>query len=143
MLKTLLLIFLAVTLVYSAEKPYAKPVRESVKVFSEPNLQDFVFYATENDRLQIIGTKDNLYKIKNQNGEIGWVSRDSIALFSKSKTIVFEKADVQGYLDNPTPVYIIDSDDPNADPINLTRSFKDALKENVDKETIERLLDKK
>jgi len=51
---------------------------------------------------------------------------------------VFDNAEVIGYLDNPTPVYIIDSDDPNADPINLDRSFKDALRENVDKETVER-----
>ena len=56
----------------------------------------------------------------------------------KSKTFVFDNAEVIGYLDNPTPVYIIDIDDPNADPINLDRSFKDALRENVDKETVER-----
>jgi hypothetical protein len=51
---------------------------------------------------------------------------------------VFDNADVIGYLDNPTPVYIIDAEDPNSDPINLTRSFKDALRVNVDQETIER-----
>jgi hypothetical protein len=51
---------------------------------------------------------------------------------------VFDDAEVIGYLDNPTPVYIIDADNPNADPIKLDRSFADALRENVDRETIER-----
>jgi hypothetical protein len=53
--------------------------------------------------------------------------------------MVFEGADVIGYLDNPTPVFIMDIDDPNADPITLDRSFKDALKVNVDRETMERV----
>ncbi|MDR2694632.1 MAG: DUF2135 domain-containing protein [Chitinispirillales bacterium] len=40
-----------------------------------------------------------------------------------SKSIAFERAEVMGYLDNPTPTYIVDIDDPNADPITLDRSF--------------------
>jgi len=34
-----------------------------------------------------------------------------------------------GYLDCPTPIYIIDIDDPNADPITLDRSFKENIKQ--------------
>jgi hypothetical protein len=48
---------------------------------------------------------------------------------------VFDNAEVVGYLDNPTPVYILDSDDPNAERIYLDRSFKEALLDNVDQET--------
>ncbi len=55
-----------------------------------------------------------------------------------AKTFSFENTDVLGYLDNPTPVYIIDVDDPNAEKITLDRSFKDALRDNVDKFTLER-----
>jgi len=43
-----------------------------------------------------------------------------------------------GYIDNPTPVYIIDVDDPNAERNHAGSLFKDALKDNVDKLTIER-----
>jgi len=44
------------------------------------------------------------------------------------KSMAFEAAEVMGYLDNPTPTYIVDIDDPNADPIFLDRSFKDHIK---------------
>jgi len=57
---------------------------------------------------------------------------------NRSRSFVFEQSEVIGYLDQPTPTYIIDMDDPNADPIALDRSFRDALKENVDKDMIVR-----
>jgi hypothetical protein len=66
------------------------------------------------------------------------VEKRLVITIGKSKTFVFDNAEVMGYLDAPTPVYIIDSDDPNAERIYLDRSFKDALRDNVDKETIER-----
>ncbi len=96
------------------------------------------FTVGTNDRLQILDSKGNFYKVKGANGQIGWVEKNLVVATGKSKTFVFDNAEVVGYLDNPTPVYIMDTDDPNADPINLDRSFKDALRENVDKETVER-----
>lgn len=91
-----------------------------------------------NDRLSVKEEKGRFYKVELPSGEEGWIEKRSVTATGKSKTFVFDKAEVVGYLDNPTPVYIMDVDDPNADPINLDRSFKDALRENVDKETIER-----
>jgi hypothetical protein len=106
---------------------------ETRQVYEEP-----VQTVTPNDRLTIIETKNRHFKVKTGTGVEGWVEKRLVAATGKSKTFVFDNAEVIGYLDNPTPVYIIDTDDPNADPINLDRSFKDALRENVDKETIER-----
>jgi hypothetical protein len=56
-----------------------------------------------------------------------------------SRSMVFEKTEVLGYLDGQSPVVILDVGDLDAEPITLNRSFKDALKENSDKETMERL----
>jgi hypothetical protein len=106
---------------------------ETRQVYEEP-----IQTVGPNDRLTILETKSRHYKVKTTAGEEGWVEKRLVAATGKSKTFVFDNAEVIGYLDNPTPVYIIDTDDPNADPINLDRSFKDALRENVDKETIER-----
>ena len=83
----------------------------------------------------------NSYQVE-FSGKRGWVDKGSVVAVGKSKTFVFDNADVIGYLDNPTPVYIIDADDPNANPITLDRSFKDALRENVDRETVERQVGK-
>lgn len=52
-----------------------------------------------------------------------------------NKTIRFDGTDVYGYLDNPSASFIVDADDPEAEPIYLDRSFRDALRDNMDKET--------
>ena len=105
-----------------------------------------VFTATEKDVLTILEAKRNHFRVSTPSGITGWVERNALKDMprtgggsSASARMVFEGADVIGYLDNPTPVYIIDMDDPNADPITLDRSFKDALRENVDKETMQRV----
>lgn len=90
------------------------------------------------DRLNVLGKSKQNYKVKAPSGEVGWVEQRLVVMTGKSKTFVFDDAEVIGYLDNPTPVYIIDADNPNADPIKLDRSFADALRENVDRETVER-----
>jgi len=96
------------------------------------------------DIVTISEVKRNHFRVRTGTGVEGWIEKKelnkaSAAAASKNRAFAFEAAEVVGYLDNPTPVYIIDMDDPNADPISLDRSFKDALKENVDRETVERL----
>jgi len=109
---------------------YANEVR---KQYEEP-----VRKLSAQERLLIVETKRFMYKVQSADGTLGFVEKDKVVATGKSKTFVFDNADVFGYLDNPTPVYIIDADDPNANPISLDRSFKDALRENVDRETVER-----
>jgi tetratricopeptide (TPR) repeat protein len=55
--------------------------------------------------------------------------KTSKAKSTASKSMAFEAAEVVGYCDNPTPIYIVDIYDPNADPIVLDRSFKENIKE--------------
>ncbi|HON09881.1 MAG TPA: hypothetical protein PLE24_03350 [Chitinispirillaceae bacterium] len=127
--------------VFAAPEKYVQPTKEGTDVYKNEIREVYeepIFTVGTQDRLQILETKARHYKIKSANGQIGWVEKRLVVTVGKSKTFVFDNAEVIGYLDNPTPVYIIDTDDPNADPINLDRSFKDALRENVDKETVER-----
>lgn len=101
-----------------------------------------------NDVLTVTAVSRNHVKVRTPGGDEGFVAKGDVSKAARSgggggggasKAFAFEAMEVQGYLDNPTPVYIIDMDDPNADPITLDRSFRDALKENVDKETMSRL----
>jgi hypothetical protein len=112
---------------------YANQIREA---YEQP-----VATIGTGDILQVLDAKGSSFKVRTSSGTEGWVQKSDVnkAQQRKDRSFAFEAAEVIGYLDNPTPVYIIDMDDPNADPITLDRSFKDALKENVDKETMERL----
>ncbi|MFW6219698.1 MAG: hypothetical protein ACOC33_02520 [bacterium] len=59
----------------------------------------------------------------------------------RSRKFTFDETEVQGYLDNPTPIYIMDNDNPNSELIILDRCFREALKINIDKETVELIID--
>jgi hypothetical protein len=139
---SLILAFAIPVLVFAeAPQKYVTPTKDGTGVFKNEvrELYEQPLYTVgTNDRLLIIENRARSYKVQNPTGQVGWVEKRLVVATGKSKTFVFDNAEVIGYLDNPTPVYIIDTDDPNADPINLDRSFKDALRENVDKETVER-----
>ena len=141
LIKWTVLLVSTITFFASAQK-IAQPVKEGVKVYKSDTRQLYeepILTVNTNDLLQVLDSKRDMHKIKTSDGTIGWVEKKDVSVLSgKSKTFVFDNAEVVGYLDNPTPVYIIDTDDPNADPISLDRSFKDALRENIDKETVER-----
>jgi len=139
---SLILAFAVAALVYAEPaKKYVTPTKDGTGVYKNEVRELYEqpsFTVGTNDRLLILDAKARSYKVQGPSGESGWIEKRLVVATGKSKTFVFDNAEVIGYLDNPTPVYIIDSDDPNADPINLDRSFKDALRENVDKETVER-----
>jgi hypothetical protein len=90
-----------------------------------------------NDRLKILDSKREYYKVQTADGLTGWIEKRLVAS-AAGKAFMFDDAEVIGYLDNPTPVYIIDADNKDATPIKLDRSFAEALKQNVDRETVER-----
>ncbi len=124
----------------NAEK-YVTPTSNDVGVFKNEIRELYEkpqFNVGTNDRLLILSSGRNHYKVQKNDGETGWIEKRLVVATGKSKTFVFDDAEVIGYLDNPTPVYIIDADNPNADPIKLDRSFAEALRENVDRETVER-----
>jgi hypothetical protein len=138
-------VVLLTSLVYAEKdkdlKKYVTPTKEDVGVYKNEVREVYekpAFTVGSNDRLLIMESGKQSYKIQKADGATGWVEKRLVVTTGKSKTFVFDDAEVIGYLDNPTPVYIIDADNPNADPIKLDRSFADALRENVDRETIER-----
>ena len=140
--KVLVVVLMAIMAVAAADnQKYVQAKEGTVGVYKNQTRQMYeepVYKVGTSDRLQVLGSKGDVYQVKNAEGQTGWVEKRLVVTIGKSKTFVFENAEVMGYLDAPTPVYIIDSDDPNAERIYLDRSFKDALRDNVDKETIER-----
>jgi hypothetical protein len=96
-----------------------------------------LFRAKLDDRLQVLATGRDHFKVRTDAGQVGWIEK-RLVVSTSGKQFMFDDAEVIGYLDNPTPVYIIDADSKDATPIKLDRSFADALRENVDRETVQR-----
>lgn len=109
---------------------YAAEIRQT---YEKP-----MFSASTSARMQVLSEGRDMLKVR-VNGQDGWVEKNKVTNAGKAnKTFTFEDADVVGYLDNPTPVYIIDAEDQEKDPIKLERSFAEALKDNTDQETVDR-----
>jgi hypothetical protein len=51
----------------------------------------------------------------------------------------YEEVEITGYTDLPGTIQVIDVGGADFNPIELTRSFREALKENVDMETVTRI----
>ena len=92
------------------------------------------------DRLMVIESKGDMYRVSDLKGEVGWVDKALVKVIRASEAVVFGEADVLGYLDNPTPVYIIDANNPVSNPLTLDRSFARELRENTDRMTLERIV---
>lgn len=134
------LVSLVVSSSFAQAVKFVQPTKSNVGIYENETRKAYeeakVTVGTE-DRLQVLETKRNHYKVKTPNNQVGWVEKRLVASAS-GKKFMFSDAEVIGYLDNPTPVYIIDADDRESTPIQLDRSFADALRQNVDKPTVER-----
>ena len=141
--RILAVVLMASIALWAAEtgRKYVKPVQNNVGIYKDKThgaTDQPLFTVGTEDRLILIKTEGDYDRVENVDGVSGWVDKKLVVAMGVKNTFSFENTDVLGYIDNPTPVYIIDADDPNAEKITLDRSFKDALRDNVDKLTIER-----
>ncbi len=128
------------SLAFSQDAKFVQPTKPNVGIYKNQTraaYEEAIVSVGVEDRLRILQTARNHYKVKTASGQVGWVEKRLVAATS-GKKFLFDDAEVIGYLDNPTPVYIIDADSKDATPIKLDRSFAEALRQNVDRETVER-----
>ena len=127
------------TFAWGDNEKYAAAAKDSVSVFKNENHvpgETPLFIIGRQDRPLIIATGLRTYQIQ-KNDLTGWVDKEAVSV-SSAKTMVFDTANVLGYLDNPTTLYILDAENPNGQSIKLERSFAYEMRENVDRETVER-----
>lgn len=133
------LVFVSTSIFARAPK-YVQPKKGNVGIYKNETRsvnESAIAKVGLNDRLKVLQSKRNHYRVRADDGTTGWVEKRLVAS-AAGKSFMFDDAEVIGYLDNPTPVYIIDADSKDATPIKLDRSFAEALRENVDRESVER-----
>lgn len=101
-----------------------------------------VLEAGTGDPLLELDTKDQLIKIKTGSGIIGWVDSRSVRSWKKNEgqSIDLGEGKVEGYLDNPNAIYILDDakDPPEAFQIHRDMVLMVSFEDNIDRETLER-----
>jgi hypothetical protein len=101
-----------------------------------------VLEAGTSEPLLELDNKDNLIKVKTGNGIIGWVDASAVRAWKKGEgqSIDLGEGKLQGYLDNPNSIYILDPSKDPPEAFQIRRDLADmiSLEDNIDRETIER-----
>ena len=124
------------------EDLYVIPVRKEVRIYGNRIRglnEDALFKVNLNSRLRVLDMKDDLYKIEDEHGRIGWVEKRFVAPIKKSLLHGFDPASVDGYNDVRDVIIILDGTESDNIIIKPERSFIENLKEHIDRETVERI----
>lgn len=127
-----------------AEKELVVTKTDDTKIYQNQVRQLYekpIYVAKANEYMEVIQTQKDVYEVKLANGKTGWVEKRLVTLGKDKRQVnyTFDAAEVQGWLDNPQAVYILDMTDPNFKPIKLDKSFADKIEENVDRENSEEM----
>jgi hypothetical protein len=138
----ILAIFAASALAHGAEKgSYAVPIEQEALVYERhsPDLIDQpLFRVSNNDRLLVLDTRGEKLRIRDGKNREGWIEARLVRQVGRSALMEFDDADVYGYIENPAPIVILESDQRGESFILPDRSFHEELKQNIDRETAER-----
>jgi cobyrinic acid a,c-diamide synthase len=76
--------------------------------------------------------------VKDSRGKTGWIDQQLVRSVRGSQ-LIFQGMNVDpGYIDNPTIIFISGTDSRDDERILLERSFAEALRDNTDRESVER-----
>ncbi len=135
-------ILAAIGLAHGAEKgSYAVPIEREALVYERYSRDLYdqpLFRASKDDRLLVLDTRGEKLRIRDNNGREGWIEARLVRPLGRSALMEFDDADVYGYIENPAPIVILESDQRGESFILPDRSFHQELKQNIDRETAER-----
>jgi hypothetical protein len=135
-------LFVCSCIAYGDVARYAIPVKDEVPVYANKTRKVFeqpLFFVGKNERLPVLALEKNMIRIENSFKQVGWLESSTVTVVSTNRSFEFGEAEVPGYGDPKlSPTQIIDGPEAIELSLNLNRSFADALRENVDQESVER-----
>jgi len=83
--------------------------------------------------------KGSMVQVRNKQGETYWAEASKLSAYTEKngQSMDLGSGKIDGYLDNPQAVYIIQEDNNGLGGISLERGFVDAIQGNMDRETTE------
>lgn len=140
-----IMIIMAISLVAveaGNQQRYVIPVKNKARVYENmPRKvnESALFSLGQSDRAIVLEEKEDALKIEDLQGRTGWVERRLVRSVSAGIQFVFGNEKILGYLDDPTPIYVLGTNRPGDHGILLDRSFRNELATNVDRSTLERV----
>jgi hypothetical protein len=119
-----------------------RPLRDNVGVYCHEirALNETPCYTVNRaDRLQVITSGKHRSKVIDNQAREGWIENRICATAPGSKLISFDPAIIEQYMENKSTVIVVGKNDPEETTIKLDRSFREALRENVDRATVTRV----
>ncbi|MBD3418645.1 MAG: hypothetical protein GF398_00865 [Chitinivibrionales bacterium] len=141
-MKALLIAMSLLVPAWAANPAYAIPKEENVplypneirKVYEQP-----IDCVAQHDRLRILATGKTGYKVASPRGTVGWVRKELVAVVLGRTVLEFAPAEIEARYAELTPLAVLGTDWKDAEVIRLDRSFNEALRENTDREIIDRI----
>ena len=100
-----------------------------------------LFPINADEQLQVIQSNVTQIKVQNKTMHVDCINKEICAKSTPNKSFNFSPATVQRYDDNPEIIEISGVPQIDDTEIQLTRTFKDEITQNIDKETIGRILE--
>jgi hypothetical protein len=127
--------------VWAQQMMYAIPLQNDVmayqneirKLYEKP-----VFIVGSDSRLVIKETGKTAVRVQGLDGRTGWVEKALVKIIRDNKKYSYDSIEIEARLDDPFMPLIFGGNEYWGKPIALDRSFAEALRENVDRETIQR-----
>ena len=140
----LLLITLVFIFTVSGNNPprFVVPLHDGIKVYSSSsglrNPQELMKVNRKNV-LKVLAETDEMFKVALHSKErSGWIEKKSVAVTFTKKEYSFDDLMVSGYVELIPPDFLIDAAEVTREFIPIARTFHDELRDNCDKETLER-----
>lgn len=108
-------------------------------LYSSPKKGDAVAKGGASEVFVEVSRKGGMVQVRNAGAKEYWAEASKLSAYSEKggQNMDLGSGKIEGYLDNPQAVFILQEDNNGLGGISLERGFVDAIQGNMDRETVE------